>query len=145
MRAGDTSSVVWRGIAASLCHAILGCAALIVALTSAAALHAQNVPPPPPPHPIIIPLANRLPDANDQMVMREAASQHQNFEAANALRFRQINDDTAKLLILAQDLKAKMSALGKKPVPERLQREAAVIELLAHDIQARMVLTVHAD
>ena len=90
----------------------------------------------------MIPEANRLPDVNDQIKMNEARQKKDNFEAANALRQQQIDDETIKLLILAKDLKAQMDLLGDKPPTERLVREAEVIELLAHDVQAKMTLTV---
>jgi len=97
----------------------------------------------PPPRPsLLIPEANRLPDANDQIKLNEARQKKDNFEAANALRQQQIDDETVKLLILAKDLKAQMDLLGDKPPTERLLREAEVIELLAHDVQAKMTLTV---
>lgn len=128
----------------SLKRWFLCCAAAALAL-AADTSRSQQLPPQPPPHPILLPQANRLPDVNDQMVMREALHARQNFDAANELRHRQIGDDAAKLLILARDFKAKMDALGDNPVPEQLKREATVIELLAHDVHARMILTVHGD
>ena len=94
------------------------------------------------PHPIIIPQVNRLPDANDQMKMSEQRAKKKNFDAANAVRAQQINDDATKLLILARDLNSEIDKLGDKPLPDRLLREAEVIELLAHDVQRRMTLMV---
>ncbi len=127
--------------AASLCGSILAAAALL----SSGISRSQQLPPQPPPHPILLPQANHMPDVNDQMVMRQSLQNRENFDAANELRHKQIDDDTSKLLILARDLKTKMDALGNKPVPDELQREAEVIELLAHDVQSRMVLTVKGD
>lgn len=97
---------------------------------------------PPRPSSILLPEANRLPDANAVMKMNQAHQKKENFDAVNALREKQINDESAKLLILASDLKAQMDKLGDKPVPNRLLREAEVIELLAHDVQTKMTLTV---
>jgi hypothetical protein len=94
------------------------------------------------PHPIIIPQANRVPDANDQMKMDQQHSKQKNFDAANAKRAQEINDDATKLLILARDLNAEIDKLGDKPLPSKLLREAEVIELLAHDVQNKMTLTV---
>ena len=94
------------------------------------------------PHPIIIPEANRLPDKNDQMKMSEQRAKQKNFDAANAKRAQDINDDATKLLILARDLNAEIDKLGDKPLPNKLLREAEVIELLAHDVQNKMTLTV---
>jgi hypothetical protein len=94
------------------------------------------------PHPIIIPEANRIPDKNDQMKMSEQRAKQKNFDAANAKRAQDINDDATKLLILARDLNAEIDKLGDKPLPNKLLREAEVIELLAHDVQNKMTLTV---
>jgi hypothetical protein len=119
----------------------LACVAGVIAFTCTA-LPGQEGPTRDPDRPYIIPEANPLPDANDRMVMREQKSKRQNFDAANAARTKQILDDTAKLLILTRDLKAQTDKLGDEPVPPRLVREAEVIELLAHDVQTRMKLTV---
>jgi hypothetical protein len=97
---------------------------------------------PPRPTSILLPEANHLPDANDKMIMNQAHQRKENFDAANALREKQISDETVKLLILAKDLKAQMDKVGDNPVPNRLLREAEVIELLAHDVQTKMTLTV---
>ena len=114
-------------------------AALIFACTE---LRSQEGPTRDPDRPYIIPAANPLPDANDRMVMSEKKVKQQNFDAANALRTKQIVDDTTKLLILSKDLKAKTDKLGNEPLPKTLVREAEVIELLAHDVQRKMKLTV---
>jgi hypothetical protein len=105
-------------------------------------LHGQEGPTRDPDRPYIIPEANPLPDANERMVMNEKKVKQQNFDAANALRTKQIVDDTTKLLILSRDLKAKTDKLGNEPLPKILVREAEVIELLAHDVQRKMKLTV---
>lgn len=97
---------------------------------------------PPRPNSILLPEANRSPDANDRMIMDQAAQKRKNFDAANELREKQINDESTKLLILAADLKTQMDKLGDEPPPEKLLREAEVIELLAHDVQSKMTMTV---
>jgi len=118
-------------------------AAAMVVLSGMSATPQQS-PPPRPPHPILLPEANHLPDVNDQMKMREDETKKQNFDAVNALRTQQIADDTAKLLILTKDLKVQMEKVGDEPLPPRLVREAEVIEILAHDVQTKMTLTVGA-
>jgi hypothetical protein len=123
----------------------LFCGGVVIVLLAAGSSSSPQSQPSIVPHPILLPQANRLPDVNDQMVMRQSLQSRENFDAANELRHKQISDDSTKLLILARDLKAKMDALEGKPVPEQLQREAEVIELLAHDVQTRMVLTVNGD
>jgi hypothetical protein len=90
----------------------------------------------------IAPGPTHVPDENALMTMNMAKRKKENFDAANALRERQINDEAVKLLILAKDLKLQMDKLGDKPLPDRLLREAEVIELLAHDVQTKMTLTI---
>lgn len=101
----------------------------------------QQISGPPRPTSIILPAANRPPDANDQMVMQQRQAKQQKFEAANAERKRALDSDSAKLLILARDLNAEVEKLGNHPLPARLVREAEVIEILAHDVQTKMKLT----
>jgi hypothetical protein len=76
------------------------------------------------------------------MQMDQAHQRKNNFDAANALRQHQIDDETTKLLILANDLKLQMDKLGDHPVSDRLMREADVIESLARDVQRKMTLTI---
>ena len=114
--------------------------ALVIAAVPA---HAQNaISAPPRPHTVLLPEANHLPDVNDRMKLNNARQQKENFDAANAMRQKEIDDETVKLLILAKDLKEKMDKLGDEPLPPVLVREAEVIELLAHDVQTKMILTV---
>lgn len=130
--------------AASACiAALLFLAGLPVALGAG-----QNSPPPPSQpkrDSLLMPAANNLPDVNDQMLMRQQTQGQANFDAINAKRCKQIGDEAQKLLILANDLKEKLRLLEGKPVPAQLLRETAVIELLAHDIQTKMTLTVAKD
>src|SRR4051794_10153657 len=65
----------------------------------------QQGPPPRTPKPILLPEASRPPDKNDVMIMNQQNLKNQNFEAANIERKRQMDDESAKLLLLAQDLK----------------------------------------
>jgi hypothetical protein len=113
-----------------------GVAALLGAVTL---LPAQNSPAR---QTLLMPEANRPPDANEKMAMDQARHRVGNFDAANTLRARHINDDSTKLLILANDLKRQMDQLGDRPVPDRLRREAEVIESLARDVQKEMTLTI---
>jgi len=91
---------------------------------------------------LLSPEANNPPDANAQMLMRQNQWKKEDFEAINTLRKKEMGDDSTKLLILAADLNAKLAKLGKNPVPKNLLREAEVIELLAHDVHAKMILTI---
>lgn len=105
-------------------------------------LKAQAVSTPARPTTLLLPEANHLPDVNDRMKLNEANQKKQNFDAANALRQKQIDDEATKLLILANDLRRQMEKLGDKPLPSKLVREAEVIELLAHDVQTKMTMTI---
>lgn len=128
---------------ASLLRRFISAGVVVLLCSSSAELRAQySVSAPPRPTSIILPEANRVPDANDRMVMREAHQLVRDFDAVNASRQKQIDDDTTKLLILANDLKRQMDRLGGKPPSDRLVREAEVIELLAHDVQTKMTLMV---
>lgn len=123
---------------------LCACLATAGAFLCSIPLRAQTNPlPAPHPRPSLLsPEANNPPDANDQMMMRQREKKEQNFDALNALRQQQIVSDAAKLLILTNDLKAKMQKLGNKPFPPIMVREAEVIEVLAHDVQTKMSLTV---
>jgi hypothetical protein len=92
--------------------------------------------------PYLLPEANRLPDVNDQMKMREQLAKQQNFEAANAERRKQIADDSARLLKLANDLKAEVDKTTKDMLSLTVIRKADEIERLAHNMKEKMKLTV---
>ncbi|HWT65032.1 MAG TPA: hypothetical protein VN151_02875 [Terracidiphilus sp.] len=124
----------------------IGRSLLVLLLMPAVQERAQNsISAPPPRTGLLLPEANRPPDKNDQMLMKQKGQGARNFDALNTLRRKQINDDSVKLLILANDLKKKVDALGSQPVPPELLREAAVIELLARDVQTRMTVMVGSD
>lgn len=102
----------------------------------------QSVSTPPKPEGYILPAANRPPDANDRLLMSDRRTRSQNFDKANAERMLKIADETSKLLILTEDLKARMDKIGRGPYPPEVAREMQVIETLAHDVQEKMKLTV---
>jgi hypothetical protein len=87
---------------------------------------------------------NQPPDANLRMKQNQKHFRQQDFDVANAARQRQITDETAKLLILARDFKSRMDKLGGEPLPPELIREAEVIEILARDVQTKVILIVGA-
>ncbi len=118
----------------------VGLTAGVILFTSLA--NSQQNPPQQPPHPILLPEANHLPDINDQMKLHEQNSKKQNFEAANAERKRQLDDESAKLLILAKDLKLQTDHMGTTPLTSKATREAEIIEILARDVREKMKLTV---
>jgi hypothetical protein len=138
---GASTAEVWR-------RGLEVCAIVLLA-SSSVALVAQNLgagaPPPSAgirtdradlPTPL-----NELPDPNAQMRLRLKHASQQNFDAANALRQHQIDDESTKLLILARDLKIQMERLGARPLTPRLMREVELIEIFARDVQQKMVLT----
>jgi len=86
-----------------------------------------------------------VPDANTQTILREQQEKQQNFEAANTERQRQIADDSAKLLKLANDLKAEVDKTTKDTLSLNVIRKADEIERLAHSVKEKMKLTVGAN
>jgi len=100
----------------------------------------MNQPPSHPPKPLIVPEANPMPDANDQMEMREKKMQDRNFDRANAERLKQMMKASDMLETMAIALKA---AVDKpEPPSENEIQKAEAIEKLAHIVKERMTLTV---
>lgn len=106
-------------------------------------LLAQN--PRNPDQPYIIPEANPLPDKNAQMAMHDQQAKKQSFDAANLERKRQLDDDSARLLKLANDLKAEIDKTSKDTLSLSVIRKADEIERLAHNVKEKMKLTVGAN
>lgn len=119
-----------------------------VGLIAATALLAFAAPPqqanPNPDKPYLLPEANRLPDANQRMQMQQQESSKAKFEEANALRRKQISDDTAKLLELATELKTAVDKADKDTLSVDVIRKADTIERLAKGVKEKMKLTVGA-
>lgn len=113
-----------------------------MAVFAAAANPGQQGPPADPDKPYLLPEANRLPDVNDQMRMREQQGKQQNYAAANVERRKQIADDSAKLLKLATDLKSEVDKTTKDTLSLGVIRKADEIERLAHSVKEKMKLTV---
>jgi hypothetical protein len=99
-------------------------------------------PSPNPEKPYLLPEANRLPDANQQMEMREQQTGQQNYAAANTERRKQISDDSARLLKLATELKSEVDKTTKDTLSLGVIRKADEIERLAHNVKEKMKLTV---
>jgi hypothetical protein len=93
-------------------------------------------------YPHLPPELNRIPDQNQTNDINNQQSKNKNFEAANATRKKQINDDTAKLIKLAADLKTEVDKTGQDTLSLGVIRRAEEIEKLAHDIREKMKLTV---
>jgi len=92
--------------------------------------------------PYLLPEANRLPDANDQLKMRDQKAKQQNFDAANAERKKQLFDDSTKLLTLAMALKAEVDKTNKDMLSLNVIRKADELEKLAHNVKEKMKLSV---
>lgn len=97
-----------------------------------------------PEKPYLLPDANRPPDANDRMQMDQQQNGKTKFEAANAVRRKQISDDAAKLLELATELKAAVDKTDKDTLSVEVIRKADTIERLAKGVKEKMKLTVGA-
>jgi hypothetical protein len=85
---------------------------------------------------------NRQPDFSDQERMRQEHMSQQGFEAINALRKKQVTDDSTRLLKLASDLKAEIDDTGKDTVSQSTLQKAEMIEKLARNIKQKMTVTV---
>jgi len=85
--------------------------------------------------------SNPLPDANQQMLMRQQQARKQSFEAVNAERKKIIADESTMLLKLATDLKTEVDKTDKDTLSLSVIRKAEVIEKLARDVKEKMKLT----
>ncbi|HUH61523.1 MAG TPA: hypothetical protein VLZ50_00945 [Terracidiphilus sp.] len=129
----------------SLVRALLWLAA-VPGIASAISLGQVPQPPPRTPHPVILPDANRLPDANDQMEMREQQEEGKTkgYAAANLERKKQIADDAARLVKLAAELKAAVDKTSKNTLSLDVIRKAEEIERLARSVREKMRLSAGA-
>ena len=93
-------------------------------------------------YPHLPPELNRVPDQNQADEINQKQTKDQNFEAANAERKKKISDDSAKLLKLAQELKAEVDKTSRDTLSVGVIRKADEIEKLAHDVKERMKLAV---
>jgi hypothetical protein len=120
----------------------LFCALAILAVSSTAHPGQESPEPQNPNKPLLMPEANRPPDMNDQMRMREQKVRQFNFDAINLRRKNKIAADSAMLLTLAIALKAEIdNSPGQKPSATEL-RKAEGIEKLAHNVKEAMQLTI---
>ena len=87
---------------------------------------------------------NQAPDANPQMKMHDQEAKELTYAQANAERRKQIAEDSAKLLKLANDLKAEVDKTTKDTLSLNVIRKADEIEHLAHSVKEKMRLTVGA-
>jgi len=116
--------------------------AVAVGMLTLAGFAQLNQPPPRTPKPVLLPEANRPPDVNQQMEMREKNAQRRNFDAANAERLKQMTQATDMLETLAMALKAEVDNTGSGALSENAVHKAEAIEKLAHSVKERMTLTL---
>lgn len=86
---------------------------------------------------------NRLPDKNTQQQLRSESARKKNFDAANLLRKRQIDKDSAALLNLTRELKIAIEQSDDDQPTADVLRKIELIEKMAHDIKEKMKLTVN--
>ena len=123
-------SLTWlRGLTASV--------GLLIFVAGAAQTSLQN-----PDKPLLMPEANRPPDANERMRMQERKRTQQSYDALNAERKKLIADDSAKLVTLAMALKAEADNSTDGKLTPNMLRKSTEIERLAHDVKEKMKLTV---
>jgi hypothetical protein len=95
--------------------------------------------------PLLLPEANRPPDANEQMKMHEAQNKNKNFDAANAERLKQMMQATKMLETMAIALKAEVDNSNSSALSPEAVHKAETIEKLAHIVKERMKVTVTPD
>jgi hypothetical protein len=105
----------------------------------------ESISMPPRPSSIILPAANRAPDANDRMEMQQQKLKNASYEAANAERKRQLDSDSALILKLASELKAEIDMAAQNTLSLSAMRKAEEIQRLARSVQLKMKLTVGGD
>jgi hypothetical protein len=80
-----------------------------------------------------------------QMERNAKRAQMQRYEAVNAERKRQLEEDSALLLQLAEELEAELARAPHEAVPAASAiRRAETIEKLAHTVKEKMKLTAAA-
>ena len=113
-------------------------------LGMAALLAAAQQPNRNPNKPIINPAANPVPDKNRQMQMQQDHDSAAIYDAANAIRQKQIADDAARLLQLATELKKEVDKTNKDTLSVNVIRKAEMIEKLAKGVKEQMKRTAGA-
>ena len=125
----------WTRKRAWILSSVLGSTMVLAALLS----FAQG---PSPQHPILLPEANRPPDANQQMEMREQKTIRQNFDATNAERLKEMTEASEMLETMAIALKAEVDNSSSTRLSQNAIHKAETIEKLARAVKERMQLTI---
>ena len=119
---------------------VLACCALAGGTLMVAGFAQSSQPPSNTSRPLLMPEANRPPDANQQMMMREKNQVTRNFNAANAERRKELMEASEMLETMAMALKAEMDQsddLSKNTI-----HKADTIEKLARIVEDKMKLSV---
>jgi hypothetical protein len=119
---------------------LLCCAAIALTLTLAGFAQMPSQGPSGQPRTVLLPETNRLPDANDQMLMRERNTQMRNFDAANAQRLKQLMQASEALETMAMALKAEVDK--SEDLSQNTIHKAETIEKLARIVKDRMKLSI---
>jgi hypothetical protein len=134
------SSKVLRAVGATCC------AALLLVLNHSSIAQSGQTPPnnsqSPSPKGYLLPEANRPLDPNQVMQLREQQKKKHNFAAANAERKRQIDEDAARLLRLAAELRLEMGKTDKDSLSATSIEKADEMERLARSVKEKMKMTI---
>lgn len=119
---------------------VLVCCAIFGGTLTVAGFAQMSQPPQRPPRPLVSPEANRPPDANEQMMMREKNALKRNFNAANAERRKELMEASLMLETMAMALKAEVDK--SEDVSQNTIHKADTIERLARIVEDKMKLAV---
>ena|SRR5215471_511472 len=86
---------------------------------------------------------NRLPDENDQARMRQENQSQPNYASINAMRRKEVSEDTDKLVKLANDLKAEVDKADRDTLSVGAVKKAEQIEKLAKSLKNKMTVTIN--
>jgi len=124
------SSILW----------VLVCGAIVGGTLKVAGFAQMSQPPQRPPRPLVSPEANRLPDPNEQMMMRENNVVRRNFNAANAERRKELKEASEMLETMAIALKAEVDK--SEDLSQNTIHKADTIEKLARIVEDKMKLSL---
>lgn len=115
------------------------CAALLMAFSSIAGISQQNTPAPPAPTPAA---TTPAPVAQPSDTPPNAAANQKPQDPVMLQRKKQLAADTAKLLELANELKAEMDKSSKDTLSLNVIKKAEQVERLAHKVRDEMKASI---
>jgi len=133
-----TTAKVRKSRAAVFC--VVVCSALLALTLTLGGFAQMPQGPSSQPRTVLLPEINRLPDANDQMLMRERTAQMRKFDAANAERLKQLMQASEALETMAMALKAEVDK--SEDLSQNTLHKAETIEKLARIVKDRMKLSI---